>query len=125
MSYPFSNDSIVALILKNQSKIMVTHSVLRTIPVGQVLRHARATDVINVHVTLDRDVLVLAVKTPVKTTAFIMRYGDTLAFLSLSNKSIVFIPGLLCSRFEIYLKFHRQGRQGKFQCITLIFAYYN
>ena len=85
---------------------MVTHSVLRTIPVGQVLRHARATDVINVHVTLDRDMLVLAVKTPVKTTAFIMRYGDTLAFLSLSNKSILIIKGFLSSRFEIYLKCH-------------------
>ena len=93
---------------------MVTHSVLRTIPVGQVLRHARATDVINVHVTLDRDVLVLAVKTPVKTTAFIMRDGDTLAFLSLSNKSIVFIPGLLCSRFEIYLKFHIRSDKENF-----------
>ena len=51
-----------------------THRVLRKIPVGQVLRHA--TDVSNVHVTLDRDVLLLAVKTPVKTTAFIMRDGD-------------------------------------------------
>ena len=76
------------LILNNQFKITFTHSVLRKIPVGQVLRQARA-DMINVHVTLDRDVLVLAVKTPVKTTAFIMRDGDTLAFLSLSNKSIV------------------------------------
>ena len=82
---------------------MVTHSVLRTIPVGQVLRHARATDVINVHVTLDRDVIVLAVKTPVKTTAFIMRDGDTEAFLSLSNKSILC---QVCFAHEIYLKFH-------------------
>ena len=87
---------------------------LRKIPVGQVLRHARATDVINVHVTLDRDVLVLAVKTPVKTTAFIMRYGDTLPFLSISNKSILFIPGLLCSRFEIYLKFHIRADKENF-----------
>ena len=43
------------------------------------MRHA--TDVNNVHVTLDRDVLLLAVKTHVKTTAFIMRNGDDLAFL--------------------------------------------
>ena len=57
---------------------------MRKIPVGQVLRHA--TDVSNVHVTLDRDVLVLAVKTHVKTTAFIMRDGDKLAFLLVSNK---------------------------------------
>ena len=52
---------------------------MRKIPVGQVLRHA--TDVSNVHMTLDRDVLVFAVKTHVKTTAFIMRDGDKLAFL--------------------------------------------
>ena len=58
---------------------------MRKIPVGQVLRHA--TDVSNVHVTLDRDVLVLAVKTPVKTTAFIMRDGDKLAFLLFANKN--------------------------------------
>ena len=55
---------------------------MRKIPVGQVLRHA--TDVSNVHMTLDRDVLVLAVKTHVKTTAFIMRDGDKLAFFLLS-----------------------------------------
>ena len=66
-----------------------TYRVLRKVPVGQVLRHA--TDVSNVHVTLDRDVLVLAVKTPVKTTAFIMRDGDELAFLFMQSISQVCI----------------------------------
>ena len=80
-----------------------THRVLRKIPVGQVLRHA--TDVSNVHVTLDRDVLVLAVKTNVKTTAFIMRDGDKLPFLLVSDKSQTCIKfHMLCRHFKFHFR---------------------
>ena len=50
------------------------------------MRHA--TDVSNVHVTLDRDVLLLAVKTHVKTTAFILR-SVTCRFLIVVLKNTV------------------------------------
>jgi hypothetical protein len=48
-----------------------TYATLRRIPIGEVLR--QATDVSNVRVTLDRDVLVMTVKSTVKSTAYVYR----------------------------------------------------